>query len=49
MDDNEKWGFINARGEWGVPPKFKLVGAFAANGLARAWDSDSGKWGLINA
>ena len=47
MKSDGKWGYINARGEWAIPPRFDYADAFAADGLARA-ESD-GKWGFINA
>jgi hypothetical protein len=47
-DDNGKSGFINAKGEWVIPPKFEAMGMFSANGLAMA-RGDNGKWGFINA
>jgi hypothetical protein len=47
-DNNGRYGFINARGEWVIPPKFKWVFSFDDNGLAGAQD-DNGKMGFINA
>jgi hypothetical protein len=45
----EKYGFINAKGEWVIAPTFELgdVRGFAENGLAAA--SANQKWGFINA
>ncbi|MDR2244607.1 MAG: WG repeat-containing protein, partial [Burkholderiales bacterium] len=33
--ENGRWGYINAQGEWVIPPKFKVAHAFTANGLAK--------------
>ncbi|MDR0716262.1 MAG: WG repeat-containing protein, partial [Azoarcus sp.] len=40
------WGYINARGDFVIPPRFDDVGRFAVNGLARV--KVNGKWGYIN-
>jgi hypothetical protein len=48
MDDNDKRGFIDAKGEWVIPPRFKRADSFATNGLARA-EGDNGKQGFIDA
>jgi hypothetical protein len=48
LDDNGKPGYINAKGEWVIPPKFASVSSFTTNGLAKAED-DNGKQGFINA
>jgi hypothetical protein len=45
----EKYGFINAKGEWVIAPTFELgdVRGFAENGLAAVKVNQ--KWGFINA
>lgn len=43
----KKVGFVNAKGEWVIQPKFLKVRAFA-NGLAPVLDEDEEKWGYIN-
>ena len=44
-----KWGYINKRGEFVIPPQFDSAASFK-NGLApvRIGDLDSGKYGYIN-
>jgi len=44
--ESGKYGYINAQGEWVIPPRFEGVSGFAANGLAVAWEN--GKLGYIN-
>lgn len=36
MQLKKKWGYLNAQGEWVIPPKFDFVCEFAPNGLACA-------------
>jgi tetratricopeptide (TPR) repeat protein len=42
-----KFGFINAAGEFIIPPRFEAAGSFS-EGVAPALDSVSHKWGYIN-
>src|SRR5262245_45153290 len=42
-----KWGYINERGRWIVPPDLDDARAFASDGLARF--QKDGRWGYINA
>ena len=41
----DKWGFINRKGEWIIPPQFETAYSFQ-NGMARV--KTNGKWGLVN-
>jgi hypothetical protein len=42
-----KYGYIDAKGDWVVPPRFDVAGDFSANGLAPI--KENGKWGYIDA
>ncbi|MDR3351823.1 MAG: WG repeat-containing protein [Zoogloeaceae bacterium] len=44
---SDKWGYINAKGEFVIQPNFDSAGDFAANGLAAV--KVEGKYGYINA
>lgn len=43
---NDKWGFIDKKGNYIVEPKLSAAGSFADNGLAPV--CLNGKWGYIN-
>ena len=45
--ESMKFGYINAKGKWVIPPRFDHASNFAANGLASA--GKNGKSGYINA
>jgi hypothetical protein len=44
---NNKYGFINEKGEFVIPPRFDDAGDFVANSLATV--KMKGKWGYIRA
>jgi hypothetical protein len=46
-EENGKYGYIDAKGDWAIPPRFDEAGGFSANGLAVA--EENGKWGYIDA
>lgn len=42
----KKWGYINERGQWIVPPNLEDARVFTADGLARF--QQDGRWGYVN-
>ena len=44
-DAGGKWGYLDPRGQWAIPPKFERAGVFR-NGLAPAREA-GGKWGFL--
>ena len=45
--DDEKYGYIDEKGEYVIDPVYHYAYGFAENGLARV-GSKSGKWGYID-
>ena len=47
---NEKWGMIDKKGRWAIPPQFGAIhGRFGESGLmAAAHQNAQGKWGFID-
>ena len=46
LEENGKWGYVNDKDEWVIPPRFEVAMYFAANGLAEV--EENGKRGYIN-
>jgi WG containing repeat len=44
--DNERWGYINERGQWQVAPTLDSARTFSDNGIARF--QQEGRWGFVN-
>lgn len=45
LDDNEKWGYVNASGDWVVPAEYDDAELFLGD---MAWVCQDSKWGAIN-
>lgn len=45
LDDNEKWGYVNAAGDWIVPAEYDEAELFLGD---MAWVCKDGKWGAVN-
>jgi hypothetical protein len=48
QEDNDRFGFIDLKGNWAIEPIFKWADPFEADGLAGV-ETLEGQWGFINA
>jgi hypothetical protein len=42
---NERWGYLDAKGQWAIPSQYENARSFSPDGLARF--QQSGKWGYL--